>query len=380
MNNVEKIINKINKGIVNDDGIQRVVNVLKSGFLSRPAGGPVVQEFQKSMAEMHGMKYAYATTSGTSSLHLAISALELKPNDEVIVPALSNIADCSVVIQEGAKPVFADIDPETFNINPKDIEKKITPKTRAIIVVHIYGEPADMDVIMDLAKKHGLIVIEDCAQASGARYKNKYVGSFGDISCSSFYQTKHIIIGEGGIVMTNNKKWFNIVDSLANNGIIKENPDEYDYDRIGYNYQMSEIQAALGISQLNTLDRMNEVRRDNAALYVKKLKDTDIVFQKNGHDSENSFFYLTGLLPEKLTNQRGEFLREVKAEGVPIKTLYPMTLPETKLLRDEYGSNCPIAKDIAKRLFNVYVNPGLEKEDIDYFCDVIKKIYYNISQ
>ncbi|RJO60276.1 DegT/DnrJ/EryC1/StrS family aminotransferase [candidate division WS5 bacterium] len=378
MDRIEKIIDKINQAIVDDEEINAVSDILKSGFLSRPAGGPVVHNFQKFMAEAHDRKYAYASTSGTASLHLAISALELKSGNEVIVPALANIADCSVVIQEGATPVFADIDPEDFNIDPKDVEKKITKNTKAIIVVHMYGQPAKLDQLLKIARDNNLILIEDCAQAGGARYNGKYVGSFGDISCFSFYQTKHIIAGEGGMVLTDNKNWFKTIDSLANNGIMKDDLDAYDYDRIGYNYQITEIQAALGISQLMKLDQNNKVRRENVKLYKLALKDTRMVFQKDSPNTENSYFYLTGLLPENLTKKRKEFLNLVKEQGVPIKTLYPMILPDTKLLKGKVNNDCPMAIDITKRLFNLYVNPGLEASDIQFMAEAIKKAYIKI--
>jgi len=378
MGEIEKIIDKINRSIIGEEEINKVVNILRSGFLSKPAGGPAVREFQSSMAKIHNKKYAYATTSGTSSLHLAISALELDKDDEVIVPALANIADCSAVIQGGAKLVFADIDPETFNIDPEDVKKKITPNTKVIIVVHMYGQPADIEEIQKIVKKYSLILIEDCAQAGGARYNGRYVGSFGDMSCFSFYQTKHIIVGEGGMVLTDNIKWFKIIDSLANNGIIKDDLDLYDYDRVGFNYQMTEIQAALGVVQLKKIDKMTETRRQNMKIYKEQLKDTKIIFQKTKDNTENSYFYLTGILPKDLAGRRNDFLVRIKNKGVPIKSLYPMALSETKLLKGKSRDDCPVALDITKRLFNVYVNPGLEKEDIIHFCDIIKNEYNNI--
>lgn len=379
-NKIEKIIKKINKNIIDQKDIDCVVKVLKTGFLSRPAGGPEVKKFQSVMAKMHDKKYAFAVNSGTSSLHLAISALELKFGDEVIIPALTNIADYSVIIQEGAKPVFVDIDPESFNIDPCELERKITSKTRAIIVVHMYGQPVDIDKIKRIARKNKLILIEDCAQSAGARYKGQFVGSFGDISCFSFYQTKHIITGEGGMVLVNNLKMANIIDSIANNGIKKENVDDYNYDRIGYNYQMSEIQAALGCSQLNKLNKTIKVRQKNVQIYKDQFKKLNFIFQKTESYTENSYFYLTGLLPESLVSKRDEFLEKVIKKGVPIKKLYPLSLPEVELIKNNKNSDCPVAKKITKRLFNLYVNPGLSKKDIIFFSNIIKKIFNELQK
>lgn len=379
MTNIQTILDKINRSIVDGEDIQRVVDILQSGFLSKPEGGPSVAEFQKLMAKLHGNKHAFAVNSGTSALHCAIIALALQKNDEVIVPALANIADCSVVIQEGGKPVFVDINSEDFNIDPAKIEKKITSKTKAIIVVHMYGQPAKMDEVRYIADKHKLILIEDCAQAAGAKYKGKYVGSFGDMSCFSLYQTKHIICGEGGVIITNNEEYAKIITSVANNGIMKHDLDAYDYNRIGFNYQLTDIQAALAIGQLHKLDENNIKRRENAEKFRTLLKDTDIQFQRSSNITENVYFYLTGLLPQNLSNQRDSFLDIVKSLGAPIKKLYPFALTELTLFRSKINQDCPIAQDITKRIFNLYVNPGLNSKDIVLMAKVVKKAYETIN-
>lgn len=371
----QAILDKINHSIVDDADIQNVVAVLKSGFLSKPDGGSKVIEFQKLMVELHGKKYAFAVNSGTSALHCAVVALELQKDDEVIVPALANIADCSVVLQGGGKPVFADIGHEDFNIDPAKIEEKISSKTKAIIAVHMYGQPTKIKKIRKIANKHGLVLIEDCAQAAGAKYDDKYVGSFGDLSCFSLYQTKHIICGEGGVVMTNNDKYAKIITSVANNGIMKDDLDAYDYDRIGFNYQLTDIQAALVIGQLQKLDKNNKKRRLNAEIFRNLLRDTDIQLQRTESATEHSYFYLTGLLPKHLSGQRDKFLDLVKSFGVPIKKLYPLALTEIILLRSEVNQDCPIAQDITRRMFNVYVNPGLNRGDIVFMAKTVKKAY-----
>lgn len=380
MNKIEKIIKKINCSIINQKDIDCVVKVLKTGFLSRPTGGPEVKKFQSLMARMHNKKYAFAVNSGTSALHMAVSALQLKHNDEVIIPALANVADYSVLTQVGAKPVFADIDSKNFNIDPRDIEKKITAKTRAIIVVHMYGQPVDISKIKKIVQENKLILIEDCAQSAGARYKGKYVGSFGDISCFSFYQTKHIITGEGGMVLVNSPVMANIIDSVANNGIKKDNVDNYDYDCIGYNYQMSEIQAALGCSQLKKLNKIIKIRQKNVQIYKDQFKKVNFIFQKTEKYTKNSYFYLTGLLPESLASKRDKFLEEVVKKGVPIKRLYPLSLPEIELIKNNKNGNCPVAKKVTKRLFNLYVNPGLSKNDIIFFSNTIKKTFNELQK
>lgn len=378
MTKTQEILDKINRHIVDDSDIDRVVSVLRGGFLSKPDGGPVVAEFQQSMAQAHHQKFAFAVTSGTSALHCAIVALELKPGDGVIVPALANVADYSVVVQEGGTPIFVDIDPDDFNIDPEKIEAKITPKTRAIIVVHMYGQPAKMDAIKKIASKHKLVVIEDCAQAAGAKYKGQYVGSFGDISCFSLYQTKHIICGEGGVVMTSNDSFAAIITSIANNGIIKDRLDAYDYDRIGFNYQLTEIQAVLAIGQFHKIDKNNMERRKHVETFKSQLSNIDFQFQVSHPDTENSYFYLTVLLPERLADKRDVFIDYVKKLDAPIKKLYPLALTELTLLKGKVNLDCPVAQGMTKRVFNLHVNPGLYDSDVQHMASAIRTAYEKI--
>ncbi len=378
MFDIKSILDKINKSIVDEEDINRVADVMRSGFLSKPDGGPLVTQFQELMSRAHGMKYAFAVNSGTSALHCAIAALELKEGDEVIVPALANIADASVIIQSGGKPVFADIDSNDFNISPEKIEEKITGKTRAIILVHMYGQPGKINEIKKIAKENNLILIEDCAQAAGAKYQGKYVGSFGDISCFSLYQTKHIICGEGGVVATNNKGFAQIITSIANNGIMKSNLDAYDYDRIGFNYQLTEIQAALVIGQFNKLDKNNAKRRQNVQKFKELLRDVDIKFQRSEDNTENSYFYLTALLPENMADKRDEFIKQVQGLQSPIKKLYPLALTEMTLFKDKVKQDCLVAQNITKRIFNLYVNPGLGDEEIAFMAEAVKNAHKSI--
>lgn len=377
---LENIISKINRNIISSKEIRSVNKILKSGLLAQAGGGPTVKKFQEFFAKYFKKKYAFATNSGTSALHLAISALSLKLDEEIIVPALANIADASVVLQERATPVFVDIKKDTFCLNPKDIIKKITKKTRAIIAVHMYGQPAEILELLKIAKKYNLVLIEDCAQALGAKYKGKFVGSFGDLACFSFYQTKHITCGEGGMVITDNKKYAQTIDSLLDNGIKKDNIEAYNYDKVGYNYQLTEIQAAIGIEQLKKLNKINRIRRQNAQIYQNRLKNLGITFQTESEKTTNVYFYLTCLLPAKISYLRDKFIEKVRKSGVPIKKLYPLPLHEIDLFKGKIPYSCPIAQDITERLFNLYVNPGLTKRDISNFCKIIEKVYKSITK
>ena len=377
----QDFIKKINSEIVSRSGVLAVVKVLESGVLSRPEGGPHVKKFQNRMSKLINKKFCFATTSGTSSLHAAIALLQLNKDDEVLIPAITFMADASVVLQEKAKLVFVDISKEDFNMDPADAIRKISKKTRAMIVVHMYGQPANMDKFVEIAKKYSLVLIEDCAQAMGATYKDRLVGSFGDISCFSFYQTKHLVSGEGGMIAVNSDKYAESLKSILNNGIKRSRLEDYDFDRIGFNYQMTEIQAAILLSQLNRLIRLNNTRIRNANIYRKILNDTDIQFQSTDSNSVNVYCYLTCLLPKRLCAKRDLFVAKVQKEGIPIKKQYPLSLPETEFIQKLFPNlpkNTPVACDFSKRVFNLYVNPGLDEVDINNFAQKILNIYKKI--
>jgi perosamine synthetase len=242
----------------------------------------------------------------------------------------------------------------------------------------MYGQPANITKLLKIAKRYNLILIEDCAQAIGAKYKNKFVGTFGDLACFSFYQTKNITCGEGGMIITDNKKYADLIDSLLDNGLKKDDVEAYNYDKLGYNYRLTEIQAAIGIEQLKKLNKINKIRRRNAWIYQKKLKNLGILFQTESKRTENVYFYLTGLLPVEISHLRDEFIERVRKKGVPIKKLYPLSLHKIDLFKEKVQYRCPIAEDITKRLFNLYVNPGLTLKDISYFCKIIEKIYKSL--
>jgi perosamine synthetase len=231
-----------------------------------------------------------------------------------------------------------------------------------------------MNKVMDIAKKYKLFVIEDCAQAHGAKYKGRYVGTFGDISCFSFYQTKNLSCGEGGMVITRSKELYEKCNSVVDHGLINGNLQGYDYDRLGYNYHLSEIQAAIGLVQLHKLKRLNSERIQNANLYKKHLLNTGLVFQKDTAEAENVFYCLTALLPEKFKNKRDWFVDALRAENVEINKIYPVSLHQTKLFKRHSKNTYPISTDVTSRLFNFYTNPGISKKYIVNTCRAINKV------
>jgi dTDP-4-amino-4,6-dideoxygalactose transaminase len=351
-----------------------VIKVLKKGILSRAGRGEYVQIFEKKFAFFLNVNYAVSTSSGTTALHTAVAALDIKKGDEVIVPSLTFISTASVVVQQGGTPIFADINSDTFNIDYKDIERKITPKTKAVIVVHIYGIPADMDKIVKICKKRKLKLIEDCAQAHGAIYNNRNVGTIGDFGCFSFYQTKNMTTGEGGMVITNNKELFNKCKSIVDHGLENNDLQSYNYDRLGFNYHLTEVQAAIGDVQLAKLKKNNMKRHENAMLYKKLLSDTPLVFQKENIKGVSAFYCLTALLPKQLSKKTEFFINAIRSENVEINRLYPVPLHLTKLFYDE-KADCPVTEDVTSRLLNFYTNPGISKKYIIRTCQAVKKVF-----
>ncbi|MBI3671481.1 DegT/DnrJ/EryC1/StrS family aminotransferase [Candidatus Azambacteria bacterium] len=368
------------KSPIEKEEIKAATEVLKGGILSRAGRGNKVKEFEKEFASYFKVKHALATTSGTTALHTALASLDLPKDSEVMVPDLTFISSASVILQQGLKPVFIDIEKDTFCINVDDIEKKLTKKTMAIIVVHIYGNPADMKKIMHLAKKYNLRVIEDCAQAHGAKFNNKYVGTFGDLGCFSFYQTKNLSCGEGGMVITNNDSLYKKCVSISDHGLVDNNLQSYNYDRVGYNYHLTEIQAAIGIEQLKKLKSNNIFRKNNAKKYIKQFKGFDLIFQKTQNNSSSVFYTLTAILPEHIASQRDFFVDAVRMENAELNKIYPVPLHKTKVFSGKQKNQCPASTDITSRLFNFYTNPGITDQYINRACEAVKKVLMYLEQ
>lgn len=360
---------------IGKEELAAATKVIKEGFLSSSRKGFFVRQFENKFAEVFGVKYAVSTSSGTAALHAAVCALGIRKGDEVLVPALTFVSSASAILQEDANPVFVDIDPKTFNMDIEDLKKKITKKTKAIVAVHLYGNPANIREIIKIAKKYKLKVIEDCCQAHGAKCGEKFVGTFADLACFSFQQSKNIVCGEGGMIITNNRRLYENCCSVVDHGLVNGELKNYDYDRIGYNYHITEIQSAIGIEQLKKMKKMNNKRRINADLYKKHLANTGLIFQKELKNSQGAFYCLTVLLPKKLKSKRDWFVDAVRAENAEIYKLYPLALTQTKLfkkLNQKYF--CRTAEDISQRLFNLPVGPTLSKEYIKKTSEVIKKV------
>jgi perosamine synthetase len=302
-----------------------------SGFLASPGekffGGPKVRKLEDLFENYYDIKHALAIQSASAGLHAAVAALDVNPGDEIIVTPYSMCVSATAAIMHNAIPIFVDIDEETCNLNPDEIRKAITPETKAIIVVHLFGYPADMDEIMAIAKEHNLRVIEDAAQAPGCKYKGKYVGTIGDIGIFSFNQNKTISTGEGGVVITNNDELAKRIELIRNHGevVVDHYPVNSVSGIIGYNYRMTELEAAVGIAQFQKLDKLNQHRIDLANYLTLKLeKFKPILNIPNYNDeSDHVYFVYPIVFNSKETEiSRNRFVEAVVAEGFPMGAGY----------------------------------------------------------
>ena len=351
-----------------------VIDVINRGTLSSFRGGQEVKQFEKEFANYIHCKYALTTTSGTTALHTAIASLCLPKGSEILVPALTFVSTASVVIQEGLIPVFVDVD-KHFCLDPCDLLKKITPKSRAIIPVHLYGHPAQMDKIMAIAHIHNLFVIEDACQSHGATYRGQKTGTIGDIGCFSFYETKNMSCGEGGMITCSNDELFAELCLIKEHGSPRAAKTWYQYERLGYNYSMTELQAAIGRVQLRRLDENNNNRRKNAAYYREVLSGLNIELPKHADDVDCVYHNFPVLLPAALGTYRDFIVDALRAEGVPIDIAYPQPLYRTQLFKEMHiTANCPYVENVTSRLFTLFTDGAIDNETIELTGIALKKV------
>ena len=356
----------IDEKICND-----VVSVLKSGMIAQ---GPKVRELEEKFSKKCGTKYCAAVNSGTAALHSALFAAGVKAGNEVITTPFTFIATANSILMVGAKPVFVDIDEKTFNLNPDEIEKKITDKTKAIIPVHLYGLMADMEKINDIAKKYNLKVIEDAAQAHSAEINKKKAGSISDIGAFSLYATKNMMSAEGGLVTSNNEYFIEKVKSFRHHG---QSPNkQYNYIDFGYNYRMTDIHASIALNQLAMLSDFNKKRNKNANLYNKYLKDIDGIITPFIPEGYNHVFhqYTIKIKSELFGHSRNEILEELNKRGIYPGIFYPEPLHLfPSFQKFEYKkSDFPISERISTEVISLPVHPAVGEKDVIRISEIIK--------
>ena len=355
----------IAKPIIGEAEIENVVEVLKSGMIAQ---GPKVAEFEEKFANWVGAKYGIATNSGTAALHVALLACGIGPGDEVITTPFTFIASGNAIVYTGATPVFADIDLDTYDIDPLTIEDLITDKTKAILPVQLYGQSADMDKIREIAKKHDLMVIEDAAQAHGAEYKDEKVGSMGDMACFSFYPTKNMTTSEGGMITTNNKELADRAKMFRDHG----SNVKYTHDEIGYNFRMTDIGAAIGLAQLDVIDDFNDKRIENAEYLNEGLKDVDGVITPYSPEERKHVYHQYTIRVDK--GDRDEWVEILNEKGIGTGIHYPIPLYNQPIYEKlGFEGNSPVAEKAADSVISLPVHPSLTKKDLDLVIEAVKE-------
>ncbi len=372
---------------IDNEDIEAVSNVLKSDFLTT---GPLISKFEKEIADNVGAKYAVAFSNGTAALHAACYAAGIKDGDEVITTSMTFAASANCVRYLGGIPVFADIDPNTYNISPEAIKPLITQNTKAIIPVDFTGQPAELDQIMSLAKEHGLLVIEDAAHALGATYKGRKIGSISDMTMFSFHPVKHITTGEGGIITTNIKDYYEKLIQFRSHGITRETTKlneyhgswYYEMQFLGFNYRMTDIQASLGISQLKKLEPFIQKRKQYVQMYNKAFenkKEVKIPILPNGIDS-SWHLYIIRLDLENLGTSRREIFDALQKENIGVNVHYlPVYLhPYYQKLGYKKGL-CPNAEKLYEEIISLPLFPAMSKTDVNDVIEGVNKVlsYYS---
>lgn len=361
---------------LNGNELRYVTEAVSTGWIS--SSGKYVSEFEKQFADYCDCKYGVAVCNGTIALHLALVSAGIGKGDEVILPTFTMIASAFAVCYTGAIPVFVDADKDSWNIDVDKIEEKITPRTKAIMPVHIFGKMCDMDSICALAKKYNLKIIEDAAEAHGATYHGKKAGSFSDIAAFSFFANKNITTGEGGMVVTNNKEIYDRARYFKNVCFPLDGPRNYQHEDIGFNYRMSNVVAAIGLAQVEKADDYREMRIRNHQLYKKYLADVPgIIFQSDAEDNCLDVCWMNTIVidPTKYGHTKDELISHLKEQGIDTRLLFT-GMHRQKAMKD-YGCDCsgdyPVCEWLTENGFYLPSGSGLTESQILFICHTISE-------
>jgi len=360
----------IAKPLIGDEEINAVVEVLKSGML---AHGKEVEAFEREFADYLGAKHGIAVANGTAALDVALKALKIKPGDEVITTPFTFIASATSILFQGARPVFADIDPETYNLDPNEVLEKITDKTKAILVVHLYGQPANMKVFTEIAEDYNLYLIEDCAQAHGAKFEGKKVGTFGHIAAFSFYPTKNMTTGEGGMVVTNDDELAERAKLIRSHG----QAEKYLHVELGYNLRTTNMAGAIGRVQLRKLDEWNRIRNENAEKLSEGIRKIDGLIPPYVDPRVYHVFHQYVIrVGDEFRLNRDELMAKLRERGIGTAVHYPMPVHHQPLFQKlGYDKNCcPNAIEASKKVLSLPVHPAVSEEDIEYIIESLREL------
>lgn len=369
--------------VIEEDEINEVVETMRSCWLGT---GPRVQKFERMFKEYKGVKHAVAVNSCTAALHLALTAAGVGPGDEVITTPMTFCATANAIIHTGGIPVFADIDRDTMNIDPYEIEKKITERTKALLPVHFAGRPCDMDAIMNIARKHSLKVVEDCAHAIEAEYRGRKTGTFGDFGCFSFYATKNIATGEGGMIVTNNDNYANTVRTMSLHGISRDawkrfSDEGYIHYQViypGFKYNMMDLQAAIGIHQLPRIERYSKRRKEIWDLYNNAFSDLPVVTPAPADENTVHAMHLYTLLvdSDKLEMTRDQVVEKLHRQNIGTGVHYT-ALHLHPYYKESYGykrGDFPNAEYVSDRTFSLPISAKLTDRDVEDVIKALRKV------
>jgi dTDP-4-amino-4,6-dideoxygalactose transaminase len=347
-----------------------VLEVLRTGRLSL---GPTIDRFEELLAKRIGAPYVAAVSSGTAGLHLLARVAGLGPGDEAITSPISFASSANCFIFEGASPVFADVDPRTLNLDPAAVESAITERTKAVVAVDMFGYPCELDEIQAICERHDLALIEDSAEALGAVYKGRPIGSHGSSGVFGFYPNKQLATGEGGVVFTHSEREWQLVRSLRNQGRDYEGGAWFRHVRLGFNYRWTDVQAAIGIGQLEKLDRLLELRAEVARRYGELLAGVDVeLLCADDADHERSWFVYVVALPPEV--DRARVMAELRSEGIGTADYVPCVHLQP-YMREQFGFSegvCPVAEEIASRTLALPFYPQLEPVDQERVVDALR--------
>ncbi len=336
--------------------------------------GEYLPSFEKQFAQFCGCKYGVAVTSGTTALHLAFAVLDIGPGDEVLVSTYTNMATFFAVLYQGATPVPVDVEPDTWNMDVSKLMALVTDRTRAIAPVHIFGHPVDMQPLLNIARKYDLAIVEDCAQAHGAEYSGQRVGSFGDIGCFSFYGNKIITTGEGGMLVTNNRHLAERATAVKSLAFGTSN--KYLHTEIGFNYRMSNVQAAIGCAQMGKIDHIIEQKRKIAGWYQQRLKNCDLLNLPIERDyAKNVYWMYHVVLTKKCVQSRQYIMQQLAEQKIETREGFVPFNLQTELGIDVGAEQaCPVANYIGENSFYLPTGPALSQIEVDMVCDKLLEI------